>query len=90
MFKKLLGLAAVASASALVLAGCAGGTTTETATSGSTDNGSSTTVEGGLIGVSMPTQSSTRWISDGESIKAEMEAAGFDVDLQYACGRYRH
>ena len=84
MFKKLLGLAAVASASALVLAGCAGGTTTETATSGSTDNGSSTTVEGGLIGVSMPTQSSTRWISDGESIKAEMEAAGFDVDLQYA------
>lgn len=84
MFKKLLGLVAVASASALVLAGCAGGTTSEsTSTSGSTDNGTST-VEGGLIGVSMPTQSSTRWISDGESIKAEMEAAGFEVDLQYA------
>jgi putative multiple sugar transport system substrate-binding protein len=41
-------------------------------------------VAGGLIGVSMPTQSSTRWISDGESIKAEMEAQGFEVDLQYA------
>ena len=84
MFKKLLGLVAVASASALVLAGCAGGTTSEsTSTSGSTNNGT-TTSEGGLIGVSMPTQSSTRWISDGESIKKEMEAAGFQVDLQYA------
>ena len=57
---------------ALVLAGC----------SSSTDEGA--TAGGGLIGVSMPTQSSTRWISDGESIKAEMEAAGFEVDLQYA------
>ena len=84
MFKKLLGLVAVASASALVLAGCATGgtTTTPTSTAGS-DTGTSTT-EGGLIGVSMPTQSSTRWISDGENIKAQMEAAGFDVDLQYA------
>jgi putative multiple sugar transport system substrate-binding protein len=84
LFKKLLGLVAVASASALVLAGCATGgtTTTPTSTAGS-DTGTSTT-EGGLIGVSMPTQSSTRWISDGENIKAQMEAAGFDVDLQYA------
>ena len=32
----------------------------------------------------MPTQSSTRWISDGESIKAELEGQGFEVDLQYA------
>ncbi len=81
MFKKLLGFAAVATASALVLAGCAssGSTTTESsAASGSTSS------EGGLIGVSMPTQSSTRWISDGESIKAEMEGQGFQVDLQYA------
>jgi len=73
LFKKLLGFTAVAAASALVLAGCAADATP-------TDGAS----EGGLIGVSMPTQSSTRWISDGESIKAEMEAAGFEVDLQYA------
>jgi putative multiple sugar transport system substrate-binding protein len=67
----------------LVLAGCAGGgTATPTDTSSPTD--SETAVAGGLIGVSMPTQSSTRWISDGESIKAEMEAQGFEVDLQYA------
>ena len=76
MFKKLLGFAAVATASAMVLAGCAS-TATET-----TEGGEE--AAGGLIGVSMPTQSSTRWISDGESIKAEMEAQGFEVDLQYA------
>ncbi len=83
MFKKLLGVAAASAASVLVLAGCAGGSTaTPTDTSSPTD--SETAVAGGLIGVSMPTQSSTRWISDGESIKAEMEAQGFEVDLQYA------
>jgi len=32
----------------------------------------------------MPTQSSTRWISDGKSIKAALEKAGFTVDLAYA------
>ena len=70
MLKKITRIAAVAAAAALVLSGCAA-TTTDSA-------------EGGLIGVSMPTQSSTRWISDGESIKAELEAQGFTVDLQYA------
>ena len=84
MFKKLLGLVAVTSATALVLAGCASGTTTTTATSSAGSNTGTTTSEGGLIGVSMPTQSSTRWISDGENIKAQMEAAGFEVDLQFA------
>ena len=85
MFKKLLGAAALTSAAALVLAGCAGGgaSTTES-TSAETDTATEAAVAGGLIGVSMPTQSSTRWISDGENIKEVMEAAGFDVDLQYA------
>lgn len=81
MFKKLLGITAVAAASALVLAGCA---STDTTTTESSSDAAATTVAGGLIGVSMPTQSSTRWISDGDNIKSEMEAAGFDVDLQYA------
>lgn len=39
---------------------------------------------GGLIGVAMPTQSSTRWISDGNSVKAALVKDGFTVDLQYA------
>ena len=84
MFKKLTGTLALASAAALVLAGCAGGTAETASTTESTDSGTSEAVAGGLIGVSMPTQSSTRWISDGENIKELMEAEGFDVDLQFA------
>jgi putative multiple sugar transport system substrate-binding protein len=38
----------------------------------------------GLIGISMPTKSSTRWISDGESMVKEFKALGYDTDLQYA------
>jgi putative multiple sugar transport system substrate-binding protein len=85
LFKKLLGAAALTSAAALVLAGCAGGgASTSESTSAETDTATEAAVAGGLIGVSMPTQSSTRWISDGENIKSLMEAEGFDVDLQYA------
>ncbi len=40
--------------------------------------------EGGLIGVAMPTRSSERWIADGDALVAELEAAGFTVDLQFA------
>jgi len=83
LFKKLMGLVALSSAAALVLAGCAAGTTESTTTTESADD-TTAAVAGGLIGVSMPTQSSTRWISDGENIKSLMEAEGFDVDLQYA------
>lgn len=38
----------------------------------------------GLIGIAMPTKSSARWISDGESMVAQFEAAGYDTILQYA------
>lgn len=37
----------------------------------------------GLVGISMPTKSSTRWISDGESMVKEFEAMGYETDLQY-------
>ncbi len=40
--------------------------------------------EKGLVGISMPTKSSTRWISDGESMVKEFTALGYDTDLQYA------
>ncbi|KQZ84957.1 sugar ABC transporter substrate-binding protein [Microbacterium sp. Root166] len=72
--KKIL-LAAIA-ASALMLSACAGGS----GDSGSGDGGG----DGGLIGVAMPTKSSERWIQDGDAVKAELEAAGYKVDLQYA------
>ena len=38
----------------------------------------------GLIAVAMPNQSSLRWISDGNELKAALEAKGYTVDLQYA------
>jgi putative multiple sugar transport system substrate-binding protein len=38
----------------------------------------------GAVGIAMPTKSSLRWISDGDSLKAALEAKGYSVDLQYA------
>ncbi len=38
----------------------------------------------GLVGIAMPTKSSTRWISDGNSLVKELKAAGYSADLQYA------
>lgn len=38
----------------------------------------------GLVGISMPTKSSARWISDGNSMVEQFSAAGYDTDLQYA------
>lgn len=38
----------------------------------------------GLVGISMPTKSSARWISDGNSMVDQFTAAGYDTDLQYA------
>ncbi len=39
---------------------------------------------GEKIGVVMPTNSLQRWNQDGANMKAQLEAAGFEVDLQYA------
>lgn len=38
----------------------------------------------GTVGIAMPTKSSARWISDGNSMVEQFKAAGFDTDLQYA------
>jgi putative multiple sugar transport system substrate-binding protein len=38
----------------------------------------------GTIGIAMPTQSSSRWISDGNSMVEQFEAAGYKTVLQYA------
>src|SRR5690242_10552775 len=39
---------------------------------------------GALVGVTMPTKSSERWIHDGDNVKAALEKLGYKVDLQYA------
>ncbi len=75
MSKKLLyNLLAVLMAVSLVLAGCA------PADGDSSDAGS----DAKLVGISMPTKTSTRWISDGESMVKEFEAMGYATDLQFA------
>jgi len=64
---------------ALSLAACGGsgaGDKTDTTTA-------ATAEAGGLIGVAMPTQTSERWIADGEAVKAGLEDLGYTVDLQY-------
>ncbi len=40
--------------------------------------------KGKKVGVAMPTQSSQRWIQDGDNMKKVLEAKGYEVDLQYA------
>jgi len=37
-----------------------------------------------IVGISMPTKTSTRWISDGESMVKAFEALGYKTDLQFA------
>lgn len=49
---------------------------------GSAASGSAAT--GALIGVTMPTKSSERWIHDGDNVKSQLEKLGYQVDLQYA------
>ena len=49
-----------------------------------TDTADAASGSGGLVGVSMPTQDLQRWNQDGSNMKAELEAAGYTVELQYA------
>lgn len=74
---KKFGLVALGAATALVLSGCS---VTNTSEGGGSDAGSDEIT----VGVSMPTQTSERWIADGDAVKAGLEGAGYDVDLQYA------
>ena len=38
----------------------------------------------GVVGISMPTKTSTRWISDGETMEKLFKEAGYAPDLQFA------
>ncbi|GHG06872.1 MULTISPECIES: multiple monosaccharide ABC transporter substrate-binding protein [Amycolatopsis] len=74
------GIAALAAAGlALTLSACGSSqkTADQTAAPGAG-------AEGSLVGVTMPTKSSERWIHDGDNIKAALEKLGYKVDLQYA------
>ena len=78
--KKKYAVAALGLAGVLALAGCGGGG------AGATGGGSGGSGDKGdmLIGVSMPTETSERWIADGDAVQSGLEDAGYQVDLQYA------
>lgn len=46
--------------------------------------GAASAQDKGLIGISMPTKSSARWISDGASMVKVFQEKGYKTDLQYA------
>ena len=77
---KKLRMSALGAALALGLVACGGsGAGGSSSSGGSTANPGDTT-----IGVAMPTQTSERWIADGNNVKKQLEAKGYKVDLQYA------
>lgn len=68
----------------LSLAACGGGAKE---TTGGNETSTETTKETSSvkkIGVAMPTKDLQRWNQDGANMKSELEAAGYEVDLQYA------
>ena len=77
---KFTRLASVASALTLAAAMAACGSSEKTVD----QQGAAADNKGALIGVTMPTRSSERWISDGDNVKKQLEAMGYKVDLQYA------
>lgn len=82
--KHLMG-AAAATVMAMGLAACAGGGAGEETSDATTDdNTAAPPAEEILVGVSMPTQTSERWIADGAAVEAGLEDLGYEVDLQFA------
>ena len=77
---KRLGFAALSAGMALTLAACGG----EGAGGSGGAGGGGAEAEDLTIGVSMPTQTSERWIADGANVQEQLEAEGYSVDLQYA------
>ena len=97
MKRKLLSLLLAASMLTAVLAGC--GQTGNDTTGGQTGSNDQQVVDNGgddvttpapsadgaiKVGVAMPTKDLQRWNQDGANMKEQLEAAGYEVDLQYA------
>ena len=91
MKRKLLSVLLTGALAASMFVGCGTSTeTTDTAAAGgdtateTTDDGGATTATGTKVGVAMPTKDLQRWNQDGANMQSELEAAGYEVDLQYA------
>jgi putative multiple sugar transport system substrate-binding protein len=77
---KITKLAAMAVGLALTVTAC--GSSTKTVDKNASAGAG--TAKGALVGVTMPTKSSERWIHDGQNVKSSLEKLGYKVDLQYA------
>lgn len=96
MKRKVLSAILCVAMVATMLVGCSktaedAATTTDTTGTETTETTEADTTEteapaasGQKVGVAMPTQSSERWINDGANMKKQLEALGYEVDLQYA------
>ena len=95
MKRKLLSALLSMSLAAALLAGCAAApasapaadTAAPAAEAGSDEAAPAAEAAGGAggkVGVSMPTKDLQRWNQDGDNMKTQLEAAGYEVDLQYA------
>lgn len=90
MRKKLLSALLSVALVASLLVGC--GSETASSDAGSDAGTEAETEEaaepaasnGTRVGVSMPTKDLQRWNQDGSNMEAELTAAGYEVDLQYA------
>ena len=89
--KKFLSVALAAGA--LVVAACGGSSATTAPASAAAESAApasapaesaSNAAGSGLVGIAMPTKSSTRWISDGDSLVQALTALGYETDLQFA------
>jgi putative multiple sugar transport system substrate-binding protein len=81
-------LAVVLAALILFVTGCnsqpsSSGTTSGGADAGAASGADTASAAKKKVGVSMPTKSLQRWNQDGENMKSSLEAAGYEVDLQY-------
>lgn len=90
MKKKLLSMILATAMVATMLVGCGSSSDSsapaaDAAVEDAADDAADATVsDGGKIGVAMPTKDLQRWNQDGANMKAELEEAGYEVDLQYA------
>ncbi|HEX3078627.1 MAG TPA: multiple monosaccharide ABC transporter substrate-binding protein [Lachnospiraceae bacterium] len=92
MRKKLVSSFLCLAMAASLLTGCSSNTSSDkssntkdtTATSTTETASSDSDTQKGRVGVAMPTKDLQRWNQDGANMKAELEKAGYTVDLQYA------
>ncbi|SES90233.1 multiple monosaccharide ABC transporter substrate-binding protein [[Clostridium] polysaccharolyticum] len=83
MRKKFLGVVLGLSLALSMLTGCTD-SSDDTSSPKATEEAAKSAADGNLVGVAMPTKDLQRWNQDGANMKSELEAAGYEVDLQYA------